>query len=91
VWAADANRNYVSVCHALVNASSCVLGQYAREMFLPDPADCLGGVVLVACKPELALHADDVEDLARDVDQVRDAAFASVVCDVEFEETGGKE
>lgn len=39
--------------------SRCQFG----EMFVPDPADLVGRIVLVLRKPKFALCADDVEDL----------------------------
>ena len=40
-------------------ASRCQFG----KVFVPDPADLVGVIVLVLREPELALFADDVEDL----------------------------
>lgn len=33
------------------------------KMLVPNPADQVGGVVLILCKPKLAFLADDIEDL----------------------------
>jgi hypothetical protein len=70
-----------------VRTRSCIFGQNASKMLLPNPSYCFCSVVLVACKPELALHANDVEDLARYVNKVWNTAFAAVVCNIELEET----
>ena len=43
-------------------AVSRVIGQ-AGEMSWPDPADLLGGVVLVPCEPELPFLTNDIENL----------------------------
>lgn len=41
--------------------SRCEFG----KVFGPDPADLVGGIVLILRQPEFALFADDVKDLER--------------------------
>ena len=51
-----------------------VFGRYLRSQFgkmlVPDPADRVGGIVLVLRKPEFAFFADDVEDLEKKHDML---------------------
>lgn len=37
------------------------------EVFVPYPADQVVRVILILCEPELALFADDIEDLREQV------------------------
>lgn len=60
-------------------------------MLFPYPSHSLGSIVLVTSQPKLSLHANDVENLARDINQVRYAAFTAIVGNVEFEQTGSQE
>jgi hypothetical protein len=59
-------------------------------MLIPNPADCPRSIVLIPRKPQLALFADDIEDIPRRVRQVGVAAFCAGV-DIEVVETGGAE
>lgn len=45
-----------------MNTGTVSRGQFGK-VFVPDPADLVGGIVLILREPEFALFADDVEDL----------------------------
>jgi hypothetical protein len=53
-------------------------------VFAPDPADLLGRIILVLCKPELAFFADDIEDLvdllARQCKRSKVTYFTGLIC-----------
>ena len=57
---------------------------HLREMFVPDPTHRLCLVILVARKPQFALLADNVEDLASNVSEIRVSGLTSLAVDVEF-------
>jgi hypothetical protein len=48
-------------------------------MLVPDPPNCPSGIVLIAGKPELALLADDVEDIPGGVGKIRISALSTRV------------
>lgn len=60
-------------------------------MLRPDPPQVPRRIILVSTEPELSSDADDVEDLARHVREVRVAGFFAFAVDVELEEGGGEE
>jgi hypothetical protein len=48
-------------------------------MLVPDPPNCPSGIVLIAGKPELALLADDVEDIPGGIGQIGISALGARV------------
>lgn len=50
---------------ATVGKHSAFVGLQLGEVFLPNPANAPGWVVLVLRKPKFALFANDVEDLTK--------------------------
>ena len=52
-----------------MSRSNKASGSQLDEVFIPDPSDLVGSIILVFSKPKLAFFTDDIEDLEQSVDQ----------------------
>ena len=61
------------------------------KMFVPDPANLFGGIVLVSGEPKFALLSNHVKDFSSDVGKVRVASFSSRAVNIELVDAGRQE
>lgn len=60
-------------------------------MLRPDPPNLPSWIILIPCQPQITLFANDIENLARDVSQVRIPGLAACAVNVKFEHAGSEE
>ena len=60
-------------------------------MFVPDPTDQPGWIILVPCQPQLPLLPNDIEYLTCSVGEVWISGLTSTLIDIEFVDGGREE